>query len=243
MSREAGRALQASGVCCDSQGVGQGTARGFVPPKWIRFRPRLSREALDPGVKATIVNVGYRSTNYWVVSTGASRLLVDLGWPGTMGMMRANLRRMDVPLSEIRFGLATHYHIDHAGLAQELKLAGIALLVLETQVDALPRLKAHTKPGDGFVEISTHDNLVLPFSQSRALLAGVGLEGEILPTSGHSDDSVSLLLDDGSGFTGDLNPVVGWEGEEAVAASWRLLGEHGLSRIYPGHGPVRPGPA
>jgi ribonuclease/clavin/mitogillin len=32
----------------------------------------------------TIVNVGYRSTNYWVVSAGTSRLLVDLGWPGTM---------------------------------------------------------------------------------------------------------------------------------------------------------------
>ena len=27
----------------------------------------------------TIVNVGYRSTNYWVVSAGTSRLLVDLG--------------------------------------------------------------------------------------------------------------------------------------------------------------------
>ena len=43
----------------------------------------------------TIVNVGYRSTNYWVVSAGRSRLLVDLGWPGTMGRMRAALKRMD----------------------------------------------------------------------------------------------------------------------------------------------------
>ncbi len=33
----------------------------------------------------TIVNVGYRSTNYWIVSVGTSRLLIDLGWPGTMG--------------------------------------------------------------------------------------------------------------------------------------------------------------
>lgn len=30
--------------------------------------------------KVIIVNVGYRSTNYWVVSAGRSRLLVDLGW-------------------------------------------------------------------------------------------------------------------------------------------------------------------
>lgn len=46
----------------------------------------------------TVVNVGYHSTNFWVVSAGRSRLLVDLGYPGTMGTMRANLARMGVPL-------------------------------------------------------------------------------------------------------------------------------------------------
>jgi endoribonuclease LACTB2 len=86
----------------------------------------------------TIVNVGYRSTNYWVVSAGSTRLLVDLGYAGTMGMLRANLNRMGVPLAEIRYGLATHYHPDHAGLAQELKAQGMTLLVLEPQVAAIP---------------------------------------------------------------------------------------------------------
>ena len=76
----------------------------------------------------TIVNVGYRSTNYRVVSAGTSRLLVDIGWPGTLGTMKVNLRRMGVPLREIRYALATHYHIDHAGLAEELKMEGIPLL-------------------------------------------------------------------------------------------------------------------
>src|SRR3972149_1033827 len=85
-------------------------------------------------VPVTVVNVGYRSTNYWVVSAGTSRLLVDLGWPGTMGRMRSGLDRMDVPLREIRYGLATHYHIDHAGLAQDLKDLGVPLLVIEEQV-------------------------------------------------------------------------------------------------------------
>ena len=71
-------------------------------------------------VPRTILNAGYRSTNYWVVRAGSSRLLVDIGWPGTMGTMRASLQRMGVPIREIRYALATHYHIDHAGLAQEL---------------------------------------------------------------------------------------------------------------------------
>jgi len=82
-------------------------------------------------VPLTILNVGYRSTNYWIISSGSSRLLVDIGWPGTMGLMRANLERKDVPIEEIRYTLATHYHIDHAGLAQEFKQAGVPLLVLD----------------------------------------------------------------------------------------------------------------
>jgi glyoxylase-like metal-dependent hydrolase (beta-lactamase superfamily II) len=192
--------------------------------------------------RTTIVNVGYRSTNYWVVSAGTSRLLVDLGWPGTMGKMRANLRRMDIPLDEIRYGLATHYHIDHAGLAQELKQAGVPLLVLEAQVSAIPVMKRWTKPQDNYVDIILDDNVTISFAESRAVLEEIGILGEIVHTPGHSDDSVSLLLDDGSVFTGDLtHPAYAGERESAlVAASWRLLRERGATRVYPAHGPVWP---
>ena len=52
---------------------------------------------------------------------------------------------------------------------------------------------------------------------------------------------MSLLLDDGSVFTGDLtHPALAGEGDAGVAvASWRLLRERGATRVYPGHGPVR----
>ena len=91
--------------------------------------------------RVNIVNVGYRSTDYWVISAGTWCLLVDLGWPRTMGTMRANLDQMDVPLNEIRYGLATHYHIDHAGLAGELGQEEVRLLVLDAQVHAIPLMK------------------------------------------------------------------------------------------------------
>ena len=80
------------------------------------------------------------------MSAGTSRILVDIGWPGSMRQMSANLKRVGVPLSEIRYGLATHYHIDHAGLAQDFKLAGVPLLVIDLQVDFIPRMKQHVKP-------------------------------------------------------------------------------------------------
>lgn len=191
--------------------------------------------------RPTIVNVGYRSTNYWVISAGGSRLLVDLGYPGTMGLMRASLERKGVPLGEIRYALATHYHIDHAGLAQELKRAGVPLLVLEQQLAAIPAMKTWTKPGDGYLEVTMHDNVVIAAEESRRLLERLGIGGEILPTPGHSDDSVSLVLDDGSVFTGDLTPpaLIGDDAASTVVLeSWRRLRACGARVVYPGHGAV-----
>lgn len=187
----------------------------------------------------TIVNVGYRSTNYWVVSAGNSRLLVDIGWPGTLGTMKANLARMDVPLREIRYALATHYHIDHAGLAEELKREGVPLLVLDVQVDAIPIMKTWTKPQDRYVEITAEGNVIISFAQSRELLSQIGIAGEILHTPGHSDHCVSLLLDDGSVFTGDLPPEAYAFDSPVALATWGLLRERGATRVYPAHGPIR----
>lgn len=187
----------------------------------------------------TIVNVGYQSTNYWVVSVGTYRLLVDIGWPGTLGTMKANLRRMGVPLKEIRFALATHYHIDHAGLAEELKREGIPLLVLDVQVHAIPIMKTWTKPWDNYVDITETGNVKISFDESRQLLSEIGIPGEILHTRGHSDHCVSLLLDDGSVFTGDLPPEAYAFDNPVALATWKRLRERGAALVYPAHGPIR----
>jgi ribonuclease/clavin/mitogillin len=197
-----------------------------------------------PAPAVTIVNVGYKSTNYWVISAGRSRVLVDLGWPGTIGTMRANLGRSDIPLSEIRYALATHYHLDHAGAAQDLKNAGVPLLMLDVQVPFVQLMKRYIKPQDHFTDIAMEGNLVIRVAESRALLDRVGIAGEILHTPGHSEDSVSLLLDDGPVFTGDLTDPrwVGAEDPDVVRASWQLLKDRGATQVYAGHGPIRPLP-
>ena len=189
-------------------------------------------------VVPTIVNVGYRSTNFWVISAGRNRLLVDLGWPGRVAALLANLDRMGVPLAEIRYGLATHYHIDHAGAAQDLKLRGVPLLVTEEQVHAIPLMKRWIKPGDDYTEITTHDNIVIASTDSRAFLKQVGIDGEIVHTPGHSDDSMTLVLDIGCAFTGDLTmeAMVASEDPAVVAASWQSLRDRKVTTIYPGHG-------
>jgi endoribonuclease LACTB2 len=190
----------------------------------------------------TIVNVGYRSTNVWVVSAGTTRLMIDLGWPGLVGTLLSNLERKGIPLREIVYGLATHYHIDHAGAAQDLKNRGMRLLVTEEQVGAIPLMKRWTKPADNYTEIVSQGNVVITTAESRALLEKIGIAGEIVHTPGHSDDSVSLLLDSGEAFTGDLTPMemIAAEDPADVQTSWDLLRAKGATTVYGGHGGVRP---
>ena len=85
---------------------------------------------------------------------------------------------------------------------------------------------------------------IIAASESRALLHRVGIGGEILHTPGHSEDSVSLLLDDGSVFTGDLThpAMVGAEDADVVRASWQRLKDAGATQVHAGHGPIRPLP-
>jgi glyoxylase-like metal-dependent hydrolase (beta-lactamase superfamily II) len=189
--------------------------------------------------RVTIVDVGYRSTHYWVVSAGRSRFLVDIGWPGTLGTMKASLQRMGVPIQETRYALATHYHIDHAGLAEEMKREGVKLLVIDFQVPHIPVMKTWTKPVDNYLDISLVGNTVITCAESRALLRQIGIAGEILPTPGHSEHCVSLLLDSGEVFTGDLPPEAFAFDNPTALATWQMLRRHGAAMVYPAHGPIR----
>jgi glyoxylase-like metal-dependent hydrolase (beta-lactamase superfamily II) len=191
-----------------------------------------------------IVNVGYDSTNYYVLGANTNRLLVDIGWPGTLPKLLAILKRKDIPLQDIGYLLITHYHPDHAGLAQEVKARGIRLIVLEQQLPAIPVLKTYMKPVNPYVDITLHDNLQITTGESRPFLRRIDIAGEIVWTPGHSDDSVTLVLDNGIAFTGDLpSPNVVEESTVAIVTqSWNAIRALHARMIYPGHGPIRPMP-
>lgn len=199
---------------------------------------------LTSGPATPILNVGYRSVNVWVVGGGASRLLVDLGWYGRIGALRHELARMDIPLAAIAAGFATHYHLDHAGTAEDLKRLGVPLWVFEEQVPHVEAMARWVKPGEAFTPVRAEGNVVLRCAESRARLATVGIAGEVVPTPGHSPCSVSLVLDEGACFTGDLTPerLVGSEDPAVVRASWARLRALGARLVYPGHGRPYPMP-
>ncbi|HEY2980133.1 MAG TPA: hypothetical protein VGJ22_03045, partial [Anaerolineales bacterium] len=61
--------------------------------------------------------------------------------------------------------------------------------------------------------------------------------GEIIPTRGHSDDSITLILDEGFAFTGDLQPLFMLpEHDQVSRQSWDRIQQHKITRIFPGHG-------
>ncbi len=189
-----------------------------------------------------IVNVGYDSTNYYVLEVQHMRLLIDVGWPGTLPKLQANLKRKGIALADIQYLLVTHYHPDHAGLAQEIKATGVRLLVLEPQISAIPILKTFMKPTMPYREITLHDTIVLTIADSATFLGKLGIAGTIISTPGHSDDSISLILPDGTAFTGDLPRPnsVDETTYEIVTNSWNTLRAVGAMMIYPGHGPIYP---
>lgn len=186
-----------------------------------------------------ILNVGYDSTNYYLLEPDGAGLLVDVGWPGTLPRLLNVLKRRGLAFRQIKYLLCTHYHPDHAGLAQELKDQGVRLLVLDTQLAALAALGAYMKPAHHFHAIRPEGNLNLNAGGSRSFLRSVGLNGEIIYTPGHSDDCVTLILDGGLAFTGDaLSPTQAGTSPGQVGNIWAALRSRAVSTIYPGHGPA-----
>lgn len=87
--------------------------------RWQRTPPHNDKQP-----SMNIVNVGYDSTNYYLLEAKGGKLLIDCGWPGTLPKLMAELKRKGISASEIKYLLITHFHPDHAGITQELKKLG-----------------------------------------------------------------------------------------------------------------------
>ncbi len=166
--------------------------------------------------------------------------MVDAGWVGSLPVLKSQLRAYRIDPSEIKFVLITHTHPDHAGLAQEIKqMAGARLLIHEKQIPFLLQLEASFKGKGGYVPIVVEPRDVVLTAANRPVLERLGIRGEVLETPGHSDDSVSLVLDSGLCFIGDLH-LPQYASDEAAAllsrASWQKLLDHRVQVFYPAHG-------
>ena len=184
----------------------------------------------------------YGNTNTFLVPGGGRYLLVDTDWAGTLPAFFRALKQSGTRVSDIAYVLATHWHPDHMGLIPELMRQGVGLLLPDVQ-----RAYVHGSDGifarDGipFEPVREEAARVISCGDSRRFLREeLGISGEIVSTPGHSPDSVSLILDDGDCFVGDLEPLSyldAYGADEAVQtrADWELLRPRRPKRILYGH--------
>lgn len=181
-----------------------------------------------------LVTLTVNSTHFYLIDCQGGWLLLDAGWG--LAQFNAQLKAFKIPISEIRYVMFTHSHPDHAGLVQDIKTAsGAKLIIHEKQIPFLKELQAFIDRKGGYQPIRVEKSDLI--SPTRAALRSIGVPGEIVETPGHSDDHISLVLDSGEAFTGDL-PAPDFARPEAydqVCASWKRLIAKNARVFYPSH--------
>ena len=175
-----------------------------------------------------ITKLKYGNTNTFFIRGSLGNLLIDTDYAGTLPAFYRAIKENNIKISDIDYVLATHYHPDHVGLVSQLIKQGVKLLLLDTQalhIHFSDEIFSRDKRLN-YEPITTEKATIISSKESRAFLKTMGISGEIVLTPSHSDDSVSLILDEGECFVGDLEPMEYLEGYEQNAAlknDWELV--------------------
>ncbi len=187
-----------------------------------------------------LTKIRYGNTNTVLLRGDRGSILIDTDYAGTMPAFYKAIKELGIKVSDITYVLATHYHPDHMGLISELMSQGVKLIIMESQTEHVhysDEIFAR-EPKLGFKPIDESQAQVVLFEESRKFLEELGIEGEIISTSSHSEDSISVLLDDGTCIVGDLEPLEYLEAytdNKKLKADWDALLSTAPKRIIYAH--------
>ena len=151
-----------------------------------------------------IYHVGNTSVNLYLLDSGTHRLLIDSGYPGQLSLLGREMRKTGFKISDIDYLMVTHFHVDHAGAIQELKNQGVKFILPDIQISSIEPMQQMMIGKWHYTPLNRSDNMILTLKESRYFLKKLNISGQVISTPGHSDDSITLLLDTGEAFTGDL---------------------------------------
>ena len=200
----------------------------------------------------------------YLIETAEALFLVDGGMAGTGHNILARIAAIGRKPEELLFALVTHAHADHFGGLAEVQEASDCAIICHPSHESTVRTGASiVSPGlNGFGKIYERiAKVALPKLKLPRLrrvvtvedgtdLHRMGLPGRVMYTPGHSTGDLTLVLDDGSAFVGDLvqGPRIAKftppelsimaVDEPAMFASWRVLLASGAKVVYPGHGTI-----
>ena len=208
-------------------------------------------------------------TQCYLLKCTGGYLLIDTDYPKYYRQFEKKLANLGIETSDIKYLLLTHHHDDHAGFAAELvRCTGCRVIAHRNAVSALKRGKSE----ESIKAVNRRIHIVMTFymlfhkefkfppltlterdivieGDNDSFLKEIGIDGVILHTPGHTRDSISVLLSDGSAFVGDAamnflrwtgvgHRPIGIEDINIVYESWQKLRESGARIIYPSHGRV-----
>ncbi len=185
------------------------------------------------------IKLRYGNTNTFLIPCRTGFLLIDTDYAGTLPVFYKAIKRHGIRVQDISYVLATHYHPDHMGLIPELMKTGIKLLLAETQQDYVHFSDAiFSRDGVPFTSIDETQAAVICCSESRDFLKSIGIDGEIISTPSHSRDSITLILDSGECFAGDLEPyeyLDAYPQSCSLRDDWESILRHHPRRILYAH--------
>jgi glyoxylase-like metal-dependent hydrolase (beta-lactamase superfamily II) len=181
----------------------------------------------------------FRSTNYFLLPSARDDglLAFDVGWPCSLHGYAKALKTTGFRFAQIRWAMVSHFHIDHAGLVRDFQDAGVTCLVFECQsgaIDAMEELAVRKYPA--YRKILKEKLMRLGTADSRGFLESIGIQAEVAVTAGHSDDSVTLITDNGEALIGDLSPLSQLMPDDLNSHNcYELIRTKGAKNIYPSH--------
>ena len=187
-----------------------------------------------------VTRIKHGNTNTFLIKGTKASILVDTDYAGTLPAFYKAIKDLDIRLTDISYILATHYHPDHVGIVSELTDNGIKLLIMESQLPFIhyPDQIFAKEPHLGYKPVDDSKALVLKFDMAHSFLAGIGIEGDIISTPSHSEDSISVILYDGTVIAGDLEPyeyLDAYEDNKALRKDWERIMSSSPKRICYSH--------
>ncbi len=186
-----------------------------------------------------VSEIRYGTTNTYLIEGSGGSILFDTGWAGSLSAFLKLMGDMHKKVQDIDYILISHFHPDHYGIAQQIADMGPVIAVADVQreyVHSHDHIFEKEKNRE-FEPVDDEKIKLFETGHSREFLKNTGIDGSVMHTPGHSDDSISLCLDDGSIFVGDLTPLTELELHKGTAIwdSWQELLKLKPKTVYYGH--------